>query len=274
MSLAKPIPPLRHGIVLNRGLHPTVAKSWLLAGWRDFRSVNMEASLLYGVLLFMCSWILIAGVFYFKVDYILFPMLSAFLVLAPALAVGLYEKSRNIENNELTGIERMVWVKAKSRGQIAFVGLILSLWLLLWLRAAVLLYALFFGLHDFPGITGIVKLLLFEPKGWALLVTGTVFGGLFAAFAFAISVFSLPMLLAEDTDAFTAMGSSIALSWNNLPVMMAWGSIVCALFVGCILTGLIGLIVVFPVLGHATWHAYRAVRGSANTPIFAPAISE
>jgi uncharacterized membrane protein len=93
-----------------------------------------------------------------------------------------------------------------------------------------------------------------------MLAVGTVVGGLFAAFSFAISTFSIPMLLAERIDAFTAMGTSISMVFRNLPVMLMWGAIVLALFVICVVTGLVGLIVIFPLLGHATWHSYRAIR--------------
>ncbi len=132
--------------------------------------------------------------------------------------------------------------------------------MLLWTRAAVLLYALFFGMLPFAGYDEIMHALLKTPPGWALLFVGTLVGGLFAAFSFAISVFSIPMLLNERTDALTAMGSSMALVWNNLGPMLVWGAIVLALTAIGIATGLTGLIVVFPVLGHATWHAYTAVR--------------
>jgi uncharacterized membrane protein len=93
-----------------------------------------------------------------------------------------------------------------------------------------------------------------------MLLVGTVVGGLFAAFSFAISVFSVPMLLDEEVDAFTAMGTSISMVWRNLPVMVMWGAIVSVLFVFSVATALVGLIVVFPLLGHATWHAYKAIR--------------
>ncbi len=83
---------------------------------------------------------------------------------------------------------------------------------------------------------------------------------MFAAFSFAISAFSIPMLLEERTDALTAMATSIALVWNNPPVMLAWGAIVLGLFLVSLAAGLLGLIVVFPLLGHGTWHAYHAIR--------------
>jgi uncharacterized membrane protein len=132
--------------------------------------------------------------------------------------------------------------------------------MLLWMRAAVIIYALFFGLRPFPGLDHIVPMLFTTPVGWAMLLVGGAVGGLFAAFSFAISAFSIPMLLSERIDAFTAMGMSTALVWNNLPVMLVWGAIVLVLFLACLATGLLGLIVVFPVLGHGTWHAYRTMR--------------
>lgn len=96
--------------------------------------------------------------------------------------------------------------------------------------------------------------------GWAMLLVGSVVGGVFAAFSFAISTFSIPMLLDEDVDAFTAMGTSVSLVWSNLPIMIVWGAIVLALFLVSVATGLVGLILTFPLLGHATWHAYKAMR--------------
>ena len=102
-------------------------------------------------------------------------------------------------------------------------------------------------------------MLVSTPEGWAMLLVGTVAGGLFAAFSFAISTFAVPMLLDERVDAFTAMGTSISLVWNNKPVMLAWGLIVLVLFLLSVATGLVGLIVAFPLLGHATWHSYRAI---------------
>jgi uncharacterized membrane protein len=131
--------------------------------------------------------------------------------------------------------------------------------MLAWMRAAVIIYALFFGLRPFPGLNEIVHILLTTPEGWGMLVVGTATGGLFAAFSFAISTFAIPMLLAQDTDAFTAMGTSISLVWNNLGPMLVWGVVVLALFALSLATGLLGLIVIFPLLGHATWHSYRAM---------------
>ena len=125
----------------------------------------------------------------------------------------------------------MLFVRPRSGYQALFMGVLLLGLFLLWMRAAVLLYALFFGLTPFPGTDEIVPMLLFTPTGWALLLVGSAVGALFAAFAFAISVFAVPMLLEERTDALTAIGISMAMVWNNLAVMIAWGAIVLGLFV-------------------------------------------
>lgn len=103
-------------------------------------------------------------------------------------------------------------------------------------------------------------MLFTTPTGWAMLLVGTAVGALFAAFSFAISALSVPMMLEEKIDALTAMGSSLAFVWYNARVLLTWGAIVLALFLASLATGLIGLVVVFPVLGHGTWHAYRAIR--------------
>lgn len=257
----------------QRHLPSAAAFGWLRAGWRDLR-VQSGLSLAYGVAVFLVSLLVVWGMFALGWDHVLFPALAGFMVVGPVVAVGLYEKSRSTEAGERVTLKRMLFVRARSGGQILFVGVLLCLLMLLWMRAAVLIYALFFGYRPFPGVDNIAAMLFTTGIGWAMLITGTLVGGLFAAFSFAISAFSVPMLLNERTDALTAMGTSMALVWNNLPVMIAWGVIVLALFLISLLTGLVGLIVVFPLLGHATWHAYKAIcRPLAVSPLSDPHVA-
>lgn len=243
----------------RRNLPARAAFGWLAGGWRHLRD-SPWPSLAYGLLVFVLSAAIVWGLFRFHLDYILFPALAGFMVVGPLLAIGLYQKSRDIEAGQTPSLGRMIFVRAESGAQVWFTGAILCLLMLVWMRAAVIIYALFFGLRPFPGFDDILSMLLATPEGWGMLIVGTVVGGLFAAFSFAISTFAIPMLLAEKTDAFTAMGTSISLVWSNLPVMLVWGGIVLALCVLSLATGLLGLIVVFPLLGHATWHSYRAIR--------------
>ncbi len=242
----------------RRNLPASAAFSWLAAGWRDLWT-HPGPSLAYGIAVFAVSLAIVWSLFAFKLDYILFPALAGFMVVGPLVAIGLYQKSRAIEQGEPVRLADMLMVDARSGGQVLFTGAILCLLMLLWMRAAVIIYALFFGLRPFPGLDHIAGMLFTTPTGWAMLLVGSVVGGLFAAFSFAISTFSVPMLLDQRTDAFTAMGTSISLVWNNKPVMLAWGLIVLVLFLLSVATGLVGLIVAFPLLGHATWHSYRAI---------------
>jgi len=243
----------------RRNLPASTAFRWLAAGWRDF-AVRPGLSLAYGLAVFGLSVAIIWTLFALGLDYILFPALAGFMVVGPLVAIGLYEKSRAIAAGRTPTLGSMIRVRPRSGYQVWFTGAILCGLMLLWMRAAVLIYALFFGYRPFPGLDHVTDMLFNTPEGLAMLVVGSVVGGLFAALSFAVSVFAVPMLLDEETDAFTAMGNSISLVWSNLPVMLVWGAIVLALFLISLATGLLGLILVFPILGHATWHAYKAMR--------------
>lgn len=266
-SLPKIVPPLPRPNEKARGLPRRTTVDWLKAGWRDFRTKPVP-SLLYGFAVFAVSILVVWGMFSYEVDYFFFPALSGFLVLGPLIAAGLYEKSRRLERGESTTIGQMLLVRPASSYQSAFLGLLLLLLFMLWQRAAVLLYALHMGVRPFPGFDDMIAQVFTTPMGLSLLLTGTAIGGLFAAFAFAVSVFAVPMMLEERTDALSAMGISLALVWNNLEVMLTWGVIVVGLFLLSVATGFLGLVLVFPVLGHATWHAYRAIRVSRGERVF------
>jgi uncharacterized membrane protein len=243
---------------MQRHLPAGAAFGWLARGWRDLW-VSPWSSLLYGLVVFAVSITVVYTMFTAGWDYVLFPALAGFMIIGPVVAVGLYQKSRAIEQGTPVRLDDMLLLRGASAGQIIFLGLLLSLLMLLWMRAAVLLYALFFGYRPFPGAEHIMQQLVGTPLGWAMLLTGTFVGGLFATFAFAISAFSVPMLLVRRLDAVTAMGMSLKFVWNNVGVMIVWGAIVAVLFAVSVATALVGLILVFPLLGHATWHAYRAI---------------
>ena len=243
---------------LQRGLTVLAGLRWLALGWQDFWRAP-STSIAYGVGVFLLSAAFVWTLFEFGRDYILFPSLAGFLIVAPFLAIGLYAKSRALGEGRTVGLASMVTTRPNAGPQVFFAGLLLSLLMLLWNRAAVLIWALFFGVTAFPGLDNVIGVLVGSAYGWAMIAVGTAIGGLFAAFAFSISVFSVPMMLDRKVDALTAMGTSMKLVWNNLPAMIGWGAMVIALFALCVATGLLGMIVVFPLLGHATWHAYVAV---------------
>ena len=257
-TIPKPVPPLPRATSLDRHLDASAGCGWLKMGWHDMLRAPLS-SFAYGLSLFAASWLVLTALFALDYDYILFPALSGFMIVGPLLAIGMYEKSRRLALGEPVTLASVFFVKPASGGQVLYTGVLLCVLMMLWMRAAVILYALFYGMQPFSGIENIHDTLFMTPRGNALLVAGTLVGGLFAAFSFAISVFAMPMLLDRKTDALTAMGTSMALVWNNLLPMIAWGAMVLVLFGICVATGLIGMIVIFPLLGHATWHAYRAV---------------
>jgi uncharacterized membrane protein len=261
--IPKVVPPLPRENLHARNLPWRTAFAWLRTGWADLWT-NPLPSLLYGVGVFAVSAAVVWFLFQLELDYVLFPALAGFMIVGPLVANGLYEKSRRLERGEPATLAEMVLVRPASGYQALFMGVMLLGLFLLWMRAAVLIYALFFGLVPFPGTDEIVPMLFTSATGWGLLFVGSVVGALFAAFAFAISVFAVPMLLEEKTDALSALGISMAIVWNNLTVMLAWGTIVLALFFVSVATVFLGLIIVFPVLGHGTWHAYRALRGTGR----------
>ncbi|WP_196260140.1 DUF2189 domain-containing protein [Pelagibacterium limicola] len=242
----------------KRNLPLSAPLDWLAGGWRDLWTVPAP-SLLYGLAVASLSALVVVGMVFYGWDHILFPALSAFLVVAPALATGLYEKSHRIAEGRPVRLTDMVLIKRGAGYHILFIGAILALLAMLWMRAAVLLFALFWGWLPFPGLGRIVEMLFSTPEGWALMVTGTLVGGLFAALGFAISAFSIPLLLDRKLDAFTAMGISMSYAWHNKGVMVVWGAIILALCAVSILTGFAGFVLIFPLLGHATWHSYKAI---------------
>jgi uncharacterized membrane protein len=252
------VPPLPTKNRWHRLLAPADAFTWLAKGWHDV-TVQPMTSLCYGLLIFLASVAIVGGLLRLDWDYILFPAFAGFMVVGPILALGLYEKSRRLAAGLPVSLANMIFVRPQCGGQILFVGVLLCLLMITWMRAAVIIYALFFGLVPFPGLEYIAPMLFTTPVGWVMLIVGSAVGGLFAAFSFAISAFSIPMMFDKRVDALTAMGSSMALVWNNLTVMLTWGAIVLALFLLSLATGMLGLIIVFPLLGHGTWHAYRAM---------------
>ncbi|WP_289069500.1 DUF2189 domain-containing protein [uncultured Aliiroseovarius sp.] len=241
-----------------RNLPVLAAVDWLKSGWRDVKQAPAP-SIAYGLILTLISYAVLWALYASGLLYLALPAVSGFLIIGPFLAISLYEKSRRQAQGEAVTLVDMLVFRPPSGGQLAYAGLMLALLVLFWLRAADLLYALFFGLTPFPGAADAITNAFTTPRGWALIVTGTFIGGLFAAFAFAISVFSVPMMVSRRTDALTAIGLSFVMTVQNLRPMLVWGAIV-ALGLGLsVVTGLIGLIVLFPVLGHGTWHAYQAI---------------
>jgi len=222
-------------------------KGWLRAALDDFKR-NLPLSLTYGFALFALGWLTIGLFFWWGLGWMLLPALAGGLLVGPVATVGLYQVSRGEDNRAVA-----------SPGQLALAGAILMVFAMAWLRAATLIFAIFFGLRPFAGFVETMTTMFSTPQGMATILVGTVFGGLFAALGFAVSVFSIPMLVDREIDCFTAMGRSFSATTHNFSLMVTWAAVVTGLVLFGIATGLIGLIFIFPLLGYATWHAYADV---------------
>lgn len=229
---------------------------WLAAGWRDLW-VEPRISLIYGAAAVALGLCLAGGLALFRLESLVPVLAGGFLLIGPLLAVGLYEKSRLIEAGRTPAFSDTVGAARASAWRLGLLTALLLFLYLVWLRIAFLLLALFLGTGSFPPAREFLPELLFTSHGLGLLVTGTLVGGLLAAVGFAATVISIPMLMHREVDAFTAISKSAEAVVTNPKPMLLWAALIAGFVALGIATLGAGLVLAFPLLGHATWHAYR-----------------
>jgi uncharacterized membrane protein len=218
---------------------------WLRLGWRDLRQAPAQ-SLLYGLAVLVASYAASAIAWQLGGMVLLFGVATGFLFIAPLAAMGVYEISRQLERGESPTLARGLAATRRNIGNDLVYALVILVVFLVWARAATMMS-------------------VFLPSGaepaWRDLVTylglGSAVGALFAGLTFAASAFSLPMMADRDTDAVTAVVTSINAVLRNKLTMLLWVTIILGCLAIGFLTAFLGLVILMPLLGHATYHSYR-----------------
>ena len=237
--------------------------TWLAAGWRDLMSAPL-VSLSYGFLFSVGGYVVIYGLYAIDMFYLILPLAAGFTLIGPVAAVGLYDVSRRLESGQPVTLGAALRSFVSHAGTISAMGLVLTLFLLAWIRIALLIFALFFGGRAIAR-ADFIDTVFFAPESLPFVVVGTLVGAALAAAAFAISAISLPMLLDRDVGVPAAVGASFRAVNRNPRVMALWGALITGFIAFGVATLFVGLAVCLPLVGHASWHAYRDLTGGKDT---------
>lgn len=231
--------------------------TWLMRGWQDLRQAPLY-SLLFGFVYALAGWGLTIAIWVTENYFLVLPLTAGFLLIGPIIAVGLYNISRRLERGEPVQWRDTLTAWRSNPTQIAFMGLTLVLFMIAWFRFAVMLFYMFFSYAPPPPDPYLFLDAMLTYESLPFLVIGTAIGAVFAGLAFAISVVTPPLLLDRpEASVFQGIFASVQVVQRNFWTMALWAWLI-ALFIGVsLITGYVLLIVTLPLIGHASWHAYR-----------------
>ncbi len=253
-----------HGITI-RTITTDQSGKWLQAGWRDFKQTP-AIGLTYGALCVLAGWLVILSIFRTGQPYLTLPLAAGFMLLAPLVAVGLYETSRRLEMGENVTIWHSLNGFRRNPGQIGAIGVVLMLFFLAWTRIAMLLFALFYN-GTMPSLDALIWETFFSRDAITLQITGSILGGALAIIVFAISVVSIPLLVDRDVDVITAVIISVNAFRKNWKVLIGWAAVIAILAACGMVVFMFGLAIMMPLLGYSSWHAYRGIIDTSHADV-------
>ncbi len=228
---------------------------WLAKGWSDLTRAP-RFSLLYGAFFVVLSYLLTWGLVAEGMFFIIPPLTAGFFLVAPLLGIGLYQISENLEKGERLQFCQALEGWKRNEVQLGAMALVLVMVMLLWMLAGILLFALLYD-QPVPTWENFIPAVFLSGDSPIFVFSGIAVGAVIAAFTFSISAITVPMLMDRNTDVMTAMCTSVEAVRVNWQAMTLWACLI-VMFVGVgLVTFYIGLLVAMPLVGHATWHAYR-----------------
>ena len=234
---------------------------WLGAGWKDLWRAP-TTSIPYGLLFVAMGYLLvylIEGQFQHALA-----LTTGFLLAGPFLSMGLYDISRRLEAGEPATLGHALMAWQRNVLPILMFGGLIGLLMIVWARLSAVLFGVIVGGGHHLILDGSVTQLFFSGSGLTFLIVFTLVGAVIAAAVFVISVVSIPMMLDRKTDFITAVLTSITAVQANIGVMSLWAALI-TIFTGIgLITFYLGLAIVLPLIGHATWHAYRDIVDSSD----------
>lgn len=229
---------------------------WLRLGWRDYRAAGW-VSPAYGLIFVLGGLVITFGLVWAGMPYLITPMIGGFLLIAPLLALGFYDISARLEAGERPGFWHALTAWRGNSFHILTAGLIWMLVVMIWARLSIVLFALFFP-YQSMSLDSFIQQSLTLP-GITFALAEMTLGFLFAVTAFMTNLVTLPVMMEQKTDVFAGAILSVAAVIRNPWPMLLWAAVIVALTGFGMVTFYLGLVVTLPLLGHASWHAYRGL---------------